>query len=139
MIEDGQIISLHYTLTRTDGEVIESNLDEEPLEYTLGSGELMPGLEEVLAGMSEGEERTGVLPPEKGYGLSLAEAFFEIPRDHLPADAWKEGATIRGEGPNGEQIDGVVVKLKEKCAVVDFNHFLAGQSIGYTLKVISIR
>jgi len=139
MIENGKIVSLHYTLTLKDGEVIESNIEEEPLEYTLGSGELMSGIEEVLAGMSEGEERTGILPPEKGYGLSLSEAFFEIPKDHLPAEAWKEGATIRGEGPNGEQIDGVIIKLKEKCAVVDFNHLLAGKSIGYTLKVLGIR
>jgi FKBP-type peptidyl-prolyl cis-trans isomerase 2 len=139
MIADGKIVSIHYTLTLKDGEVIESNIKEEPLEYTLGSGELMSGLEEILAEMSEGEERTGILPPEKGYGLSLPEAFFEIPRSHLPPEAWEEGARLQGEGPNGERIDGVVARLKEKCAVVDFNHSLAGKSIGYTLKVLSIR
>lgn len=139
MIDDGKTVLIHYTLTLKNGEVIESNIEEEPLEYTLGSKELMSGLEEILTEMSAGEERTGVLPPEKGYGLSLSEAFFEIPRDHLPSEAWEEGAHLLGEGPDGEQIDGVVIKLKEKCAVVDFNHSLAGKEICYTLKVLSIR
>ncbi len=139
MIPDGKVISIQYTLSLNDGEVIESNLNEEPLEYTMGSGELIPGLEEVLAGMKEGEEQTGVLPPEKAYGLSLAEALLEIPKDHLPAEALEVGARIHGEGPGGAEIDGCIVKLKTKCAVVDFNHPLAGKTIAYSIKLCGVR
>ncbi len=139
MIPDGKVISIHYTLSLQDGEMIESNIDEEPLEYTMGSGELIPGLEEVLSGMTEGEEQNGFLPPEKGYGLSLSEAFLEIPKEHLPAEAWEEGARIHGEGPSGEEIDGRIVKLKTKCAVVDFNHPLAGKTIAYSIKLCAVR
>ena len=139
MIPDGKVISIQYTLSLRDGEIIESNLDEEPLEYTMGSGELIPGLEEVLAGMKEGEEQSGVLPPEKGYGLSLSEAMLEIPKDHLPAEALVVGARIHGEGPGGAEIDGRIVKLKTKCAVVDFNHPLAGKTIAYSIKLCGVR
>ncbi len=135
MINDGDVVLLHYTLSLKGGEIVESNMEDEPMEYTVGSGELIPALEEILTKMSPGEEQSGILPPEKAFGLSLAEAFFEIPRDHLPPDALKEGANLRGDGPNGEQIDGVVIKLKKKCAVVDFNHPLAGKELGYILKV----
>ena len=139
MIPDGKVISIHYTLSLRDGEIIESNFDEEPLEYTMGSGELIPGLEEVLADMKVGEEKTGVLPPEKAYGLSLSEAMLEIPKDHLPAEALEVGARVHGEGPGGAEIDGRIVKLKTKCAVVDFNHPLAGKTIAYTIKLCGVR
>ena len=139
MIADGKTVSIDYTLTLDTGEVIESNKEEEPLVYTLGSGKLMPGLEEVLEGMQEGEERTGILPPEKGYGLHNPEALIEIPRDHLPPEAWKEGAQLQAAGPKGEQIDGTVSELKEHSAMIDFNHPLAGKNLGFTLKLLSIR
>ncbi len=139
MIPDGKVVSIHYTLSLQDGEMIESNTDEDPLEYTMGSGELIPGLEEVVAEMTEGEEQTGILPPEKAYGLSLSEALLEIPKDHLPAEALEVGACIHGEGPGGAEIDGRIVKLKTKCAVVDFNHPLAGKAIAYTIKLCRVR
>jgi len=139
MIPDGKVVSIHYTLSLQDGEMIESNTDEDPLEYTMGSGELIPGLEEVVAEMTEGEEQSGVLPPEKAYGLSLSEALLEIPKDHLPAEALEVGARIHGKGPGGAEIDGRIVKLKTKCAVVDFNHPLAGKALAYTIKLCGVR
>ena len=139
MISEGKTISLQYTLSLDTGEIVESNIEEEPLIYTLGSGELMPGLEEVLRGMQEGEERTGTLPPEKGYGPTNPDALIEVPRDHLPPEAWEIGAQLQAAGPNGEQIGGVVQELKENSAIVDFNHPLAGKNLGFTIKVLSIR
>ena len=139
MTADQKTLSLHYTLSLDSGEIVESNTDEEPLVYTLGSGDLMPGIEEILAEMQEGEERTGILPPEKGYGLSNPDAFIEVPRDHLPAEAWQKGALLQAAGPKGEQIEGRVTELKDSSAIVDFNHILAGKNLGFTLKVLSIR
>ena len=138
-IAQGKTVSLQYTLTLDTGEVIESNTEEEPVVYTHGSGELMPGLEERLEGMKKGEERTGVLPPEKGYGPHNPDALIEIPKDHLPPEAWQEGAHLQAAGPKGEQIDGTVLKLKENNALVDFNHPLAGKSINFSLQVVDIQ
>ena len=98
----------------------------------------MPGLEEILTGMQEGEKRNGILPPEKGYGPHNPEALIEIPRDHLPPEAWNEGAMLQAAGPKGEQIDGVVSELKKNSAVVDFNHPLAGKNLGFTVKILSV-
>ncbi|MCF6185961.1 MAG: peptidylprolyl isomerase [Desulfobulbaceae bacterium] len=139
MITDETIVSIEYTLTLESGEILESSTAQEPLTYTHGSGELMPGLEEMLTGMQEGGERNGTLPPEKGYGPYNPEALIEIPRDHLPPEAWNEGARLQAAGPKGEQIEGVVSELKENSAVVDFNHPLAGKSIGFTVKILSVR
>ncbi len=138
-ISQGKTVSIQYTLTLDTGEVIESNTEEEPLVYNHGSGELMSGLEEHLEGMGKGEERTGDLPPEKGYGPHNPEALIEIPRDHLPPEAWQVGAQLQAAGPKGEQIDGTVLELKENIAIVDFNHPLAGKSIKFTLQVVDIR
>ena len=113
MIADGKIVSIEYTLSLESGEILESSTVQEPLTYTRGSGELMPGLEEILTGMQEGEKRKGILPPEKGYGPHNSEAFIEIPREHLPPETWNEGAMLQAAGPKGEQIDGVVSGLKK--------------------------
>ncbi len=139
MITDGKIVSIEYTLTLESGEILESSTAQEPLTYTHGSGELMPGLEEILTGMREGEERNGTLPPEKGYGPHNSEALIEIPRDHLPPEAWNEGTQLQAAGPKDEQIEGVVSELKENSAVVDFNHPLAGKNLGFTVKILSVR
>jgi FKBP-type peptidyl-prolyl cis-trans isomerase 2 len=139
MIADGTSILLHYTLALKDGELIESNMDEEPLEYIMGSGELISGLETVLAGMDVGEELSGTLTPEQGFGLSRADAYLEIPREELPEEAQQEGALLQGRGPNDAAIEGVVVKLKSHCAVVDFNHPLAGKHLAYTLRLVEVR
>ena len=139
MIADGKIVSIEYTLSLENGEILESSTVQEPLTYTHGSRELMPGLEEVLTGMQEGEKREGILAPEKGYGPHNPEALIEIPRDHLPPEAWNEGAMLQAAGPKGEEIEGMVSELKENSAVVDFNHPLAGKSIGFTVKILSVR
>ncbi len=139
MIADGKIVSIEYTLTLESGEILESSTAREPLTYTHGAGELMPGLEEILTGMLEGEERNGILPPEKGYGPHNPGAFIEIPRDHLPPEAWNKGAQLQAAGPKGEQIEGVVSELKENSAIVDFNHPLAGKRLGFTVKILSVR
>jgi len=99
----------------------------------------MPGLEEILTGMLEGEERNGTLAPEKAYGPHNPEAQIEIPLNHLPPEAWNEGAQLQAAGPKGEQIEGVVSELKENSAVVDFNHPLAGKNLGFTVKILSVR
>ena len=138
MIADGKIVSIEYTLSLESGEILESSTVQEPLTYTHGSGELMPGLEEILTGMQEGEKHNGILPPEKGYGPHNPEALIEIPRDHLPPEAWNEGAMLQAAGPKGEQIDGVVSELKKNSAVVDFNHPLAGKNLGFTVKILSV-
>ncbi len=139
MVTEGTRVLLHYTLALKNGEVIESNMDEEPLEYVVGSGDLIPGLEEVLATMSVGDEVSGELTPQEGFGLSRSDAFLEIPKDQLPEEALREGAQLQGSGPNGAAIEGVVVKLKSHCAVVDFNHPLAGKQLAYTLRLVDAR
>jgi len=139
MIADGKIVSIEYTLTLESGEILESSTARKPLTYTHGSGELMPGLEEILTGMQAGEQQKGTLAPEKGYGPHNPEALIEIPRDHLPPEAWNKGALLQAAGPKGEQIEGVVSELKENSAVVDFNHPLAGKCLGFTVKILSVR
>jgi FKBP-type peptidyl-prolyl cis-trans isomerase 2 len=138
MIAAGTTISLQYTLSLDTGEIIESNTGKKPLVYTLGSGGLMPGIEDVLSEMKEDETRTGTLSPERGYGPIDTEAFIEVPRDHLPPEAWKKGASLQAAGPKGEQIEGIVKELKDNSAIVDFNHPLAGKSLNFTIKVLDI-
>jgi len=138
MKNNEKTVAIYYTLSLESGEEIESNRAEEPLRYTLGSGELLAGLEEIVQSMEEGESREGVLPPELAYGLHNPEALIEIPRDHLPPEAWNIGARLQASGPKGELIEGVVHRLGENCAVVDFNHPLAGKKLVYSLQLVPL-
>lgn len=138
MTTESTIIAVEYTLTLESGEIIESNTGEDPLVYSLGSGTLLPGLEEVLQEMHSGEERSGKLLPAQGFGDSDPEAFITIPKDHLPPEAWQKGAQLKAAGPQGEEIHGVVVELQENTAVVDFNHPLAGKTILYAVKRMGV-
>ena len=131
-----ETVLIHYALRRESGEIVESNLDEEPLSYVMGSGEMIPALEEILATMGEGEERTGVLAVEQGFGPRDDQALVPVPLDHLPGEARRPGVVVQARGPNSETLSGTVVEVGDDRAVVDFNHPLAGEQLRYTLRLI---
>jgi len=131
-----RLLEVHYSLRLESGKVVESNLDEEPLVYTLGSGEMIPALEEVLADMEPGEERSGVLPAEAWIGRRDPGALITVPVTHLPAEARQVGAPVRVEGPDAACLEGRVIEVDGNGrAVVDFNPPLAGEPLHYTLKL----
>jgi FKBP-type peptidyl-prolyl cis-trans isomerase SlyD len=102
----------------------------------LGTGQ--PALEAKLAGMKIDESREVTLSPEEGYGPVHPEGFQTVPLDIIPEDARHEGAQLVGQGPHGEPIHARVTEITDDNAVVDLNHPLAGQTLHFTVKVVSI-
>ena len=82
-VTEGTLVSLEYTLKDESQNVIESNIDSEPLVYVHGGGQMIPGLEKALEGMEAGESKEVVVPPEEGYGGLDQEAFVEVPLDKV--------------------------------------------------------
>lgn len=138
VIEDGNTVSIEYTLTLADGSTADSNVGGEPLVYVQGEQQILPALEARLLGMKSDETREITLTPEEGYGPVQSEGFQTVPLDIIPDDARHEGARLVGQGPHGEPIHAKVTEIKEDSAVVDLNHPLAGETLHFAIKVIDI-
>jgi FKBP-type peptidyl-prolyl cis-trans isomerase SlyD len=138
VIQEDSIVSIEYTLTDETGKVVDSNVGKEPLTYLHGSGQIVRGLEKELTGMKVGDQKKIVVKPEDGYQTD-PNAFQEIPRDKLPAEALKVGTVLATKGPQGETIAMRVHAIKDKTIVVDFNHPLAGKTLNFDVKVTDVQ
>ena len=139
VIVNGSLVSFEYTLSDEKGGVIESSKGKEPLTYTQGKGEIIPGLEKELVGMKVNEQKKIRVKPEEAYGPVDPKAFREIPRAQIPPDALKIGATLVARTPQGQSIPVRVHEIKEQTVIMDFNHPLAGKTLTFDVKVLDIK
>ena len=138
VIQDGSTVSIEYTLTLTDGSTADSNVGGEPLVYVQGQQQILPALEAKLLGMKAEETREVILTPEEGYGPVQQEGFQTVPLEIIPDDARHEGARLVGQGPQGEPIHAKVTEVNEDTAVVDLNHPLAGETLHFDIRIVSV-
>jgi FKBP-type peptidyl-prolyl cis-trans isomerase SlyD len=139
IVKDGTVVSLQYTLSGEDGKTIESNKGKEPLKYTHGNQQIVPGLEKGLAGMKMGEERRVKVAPEEGYGPVDPKGFQEFPKDKIPPDGLKVGAMLMAKSPEGQTVPVRVHEIKEKTVVLDLNHPMAGKTLVFDVKVLDVQ
>lgn len=139
VIKNGSSVSLQYTLTDEKGRVIESNKGKEPMIYTHGSSQIIPGLEKELAGMAVGGEKKIRVKPEEAYGRVDPKAFREIPRANVPPEGLKVGTVLAAKNPQGQSFPVRVHEIKEKTVVMDLNHPLAGKTLSFDVKILDIK
>lgn len=137
-ISEGKTVSIEYTLTLEDKAVIDSNVGGKPLTYIQGKRQIIPGLEKELVGLKVGDSKDVTVTPEEGYGPILDDAFVEVRKDQLPEEAWKVGAQVQGQTPQGQVVRGRVLKINEDKATIDFNHPLAGKTLFFAVKILDI-
>ena len=138
-IQEGSIVSIEYTLTDDEGKVIDTNVGKEPLTFIQGAGQIVSGLEKELHGLKAGDQKKVQVKPEDGYGMPNQQAFQEMPRENIPAEAQKAGVSLMAKGPDGRAIPIRVHEVKEKTVVVDFNHPLAGKTLNFDVKIKDIK
>lgn len=138
-ISDGKTISMEYTLTLEDKKVLDTNVGGQPLNFTQGSHQIIPGLETALEGMKIGEQKQVAVEPEQGYGPINPQAIQEVPIDQIPEDARKVGAQLQGKDPQGRVVHPRVTEVKEQVVVLDFNHPLAGKKLFFDVKILDIQ
>jgi FKBP-type peptidyl-prolyl cis-trans isomerase SlyD len=139
VVKDGSVVSLQYSLSEEDGKLIESNKGKDPLKYTHGSKQIVPGLEKELTGMKVGGEKRVTVKPQDGYGVVNSKAFQEVPKEQIPANGLKLGATLAAKGPHGQEIPVRVHEIKEKTVVLDLNHPMAGKTLLFDVKILDIQ
>ena len=138
MIKNGTLVHFEYTLSDETGKIIQSSKGKDPVRYTHGQGEIIPGLERALAGMKVNEEKSFRVLPEEAYGPVGPDGFKEVPKTAIPAAALKPGTPLGTRGPNGEEVVIHVSEVKKETVILDFNHPLAGKTLNFDVKVLGI-
>jgi FKBP-type peptidyl-prolyl cis-trans isomerase 2 len=138
VVGEGRKVSIEYTLKLDDGSVADTNVGGQPLVYQHGTGQILPGLENSLAGLHANDSKQVVLPPEQGYGKVDPAAQQVVPIDKIPEDARKVGTQLVSQNPQGMRRFVRVQEVREKEIVLDLNHPLAGQTLHFDVRVLSI-
>jgi len=138
-VTDGDYVYIEYTLKLEDGDVVDSNVGSDPMNFIHGKGQIVPGLEKQLTGMKKGESKNIVVKPEDGYGKIRKDAIREVPREKIPEESHKTGAKIQGRTATGRVIPMTVKEVKDKTIVLDYNHPLAGKTLYFDVKIVDIK
>ena len=135
----GDLVRVHYTGRLADGTIFDTSMEREPLEFTLGEGELIPGFEQAVLGMTTGESKTATILADQAYGPHRAERMIDVERHHLPSDLQPElGQRLQMTRPDGTTINVVVTTITETQVTLDANHPLAGQDLIFDLTLVEI-
>jgi peptidylprolyl isomerase len=138
-VETGQFVSVHYKGTLQNGEVFDTSEGRHPLEVQIGAGQIIPGFEKALMGMSLNEKKAFTLDPEDAYGQKDDSLTHSFPRKDVPAELNPEvGQTVALSSPEGQQVPAMITQVDDKKVVVDLNHPLAGQTLNFDIEVVGI-
>lgn len=140
MASDGDIVRVHYTGTLADGTLFDTSREREPLEFTIGSGNLIPGFEEATRDMQVGQVKTVTIPAEKAYGPHDDEMVMSVPRDQLPDNLTPVvGQRLQMQSPDGRTAVVIVSDISETTVTLDANHPLAGQDLTFEIELVEIK
>lgn len=137
MIEQGSIVSVHYTGKFTDGNVFDTSEGRGPLRFRVGSGQLIPGFEMAIIGKEVGDKVTTNIAPEEGYGLVREDLIVNVPLDKMPGQV-EVGQSLEAQGDNGQSAQVFVKEVNEDHVVIDANHPLAGKELIFEIEVLTI-
>lgn len=138
-VKTGDTVKVHYTGKLEDGEVFDTSVEDEPLEFTVGSGMLIPGFEEAVIGMAPGESKTLTIPSEQAYGPYVEEKVVQVERSYMPSDFVPEiGQQLEIQQSSGEIIPVIITDVSESVVTLDANHPLAGMDLIFEIQVLEI-
>ena len=138
-IEDGQVVSMEYTL-RVDGEVVDTSEGREPLEFIQGTGNIIPGLERELYDMVAGDSKKVAVAPADGYGDFEKEADVDVPRSEFPDNIpMEKGIEIQVRDQDGHPMYARIDSFSDETIKLDFNHPLAGKTLNFDVTIVAVR
>ena len=136
-VQNGQYVQVHYTGKLSDGTIFDSSEGREPLEFKVGSGQVIPGFDQAIEGMKVNDEKQFLLKSEEAYGPVRDDLKKDFPRDMLGEKEVEEGQELWFKTPQGP-VPGKVLNLETDSFTVDFNHPLAGRDLEFSVKLVGI-
>ncbi len=135
----GDTVRIHYTGTLADGSTFDSSEGRDPLEFTLGAGQVIPGFDKAVTGMTTGESQTVEIPADDAYGQPDPNGVQSFPRDKVPDDIPLDlGTRLQLAGPQGQPIMVTVTEVSETEVILDANHPLAGKDLTFEIELVEI-
>ena len=137
--KSGNTVHVHYVGKRNDGTVFDSSRDrDEPLEFELGAGQVIPGFEEAVDGMELGEVRKVRIEPDNAYGERRDDLLIEVGREHVPEGVDLETGTRLQLQREGRAIPVTVTEIGDETITLDANHPLAGEELNFEIELVSV-
>jgi len=136
---EGDTVRVHYTGKLDDGTVFDTSKEGDPIEFTIGEGQVIPGFEEAVVGMEPGESISTTVPPEKGYGDRQNERIVTVERERFPDGIEPEvGQRLEVQQPDGSSIPVTVARVSDDDVTLDANHPLAGRDLTFELELVEL-
>lgn len=137
--KDGDTVKVHYAGKYESGEEFDSSIGSEPLKFTIGGGEVIPGFEEAAVGMGIGEKKSITIAPENGYGEYNENLVIDMPAQYFPEDiSPTEGLQLKIVDENEEEVLVVVTEVNDEYIRLDANHPLAGKTLVFDIEMLEI-
>lgn len=137
--KSGDTVKIHYTGTLDDGTQFDSSAGRDPLQFTIGTGQVIPGFDKAVEGMTVGDSKTVNIPAEDAYGPRREQMVQDVPRSALPNDLDPvEGMALQAKGQDGQVINLTVTDVKDESITVDGNHPLAGKALNFDIELVDI-
>ncbi|MBS0125234.1 FKBP-type peptidyl-prolyl cis-trans isomerase [Thetidibacter halocola] len=138
-VKTGDTVAIHYTGTLQDGSQFDSSAGRDPLQFEVGSGQIIPGLDKALTGMAVGDKKTVTVPADEAYGQPNPQAVQAVPRTEIPADIPLDiGTQLQVQTPTGQVMPVTVAEVTETEVTLDANHPLAGKDLTFAIELVKI-
>ena len=138
-VKSGDKVKVHYTGKLEDGSVFDSSREREPFEFTVGAGQVIPGFDNGVVGMTAGDQKTLTIEAEQAYGQRRDELVLEVKKDMFPENITPEvGQQLQMEQQDGQVVNVVISEMKEEMVTLDANHPLAGKTLIFEIELVAI-
>ncbi len=135
----GDTVRINYTGTLKNGETFDSSDGSDPLEFVVGSGQIIPGLDAAIPGMAVGDKKTVEVPCDQAYGVSNPAARQAVPRSEIPENIPLDpGTQLQMQTPQGQVVQVTVTEVTEEEVTLDANHPLAGKDLIFAIEIMGI-
>jgi len=138
-VKEGDTVKVHYHGRLTDGTTFDSSSGREPLEFQVGSGQVIKGFDDGVSGMEVGEKKTIQIPVDDAYGQKEENMVVEFPKNNFPPELAPEiGMSLNMTNGSGQVIPVTIVEIKEESVILDANHPLAGEDLIFDIELVEI-
>ncbi len=138
-VKAGDTVRIHYTGTLKDGSTFDSSAGREPLEFVVGSGQIIPGLDRAIPGMKVGDTKVVDVPADQAYGAHNPDGVQAIPRDQFPDNLPLDpGTQLQVQTADGRALPVTITEVTEEAVTLDANHRLAGKDLTFDIELVEI-
>ena len=139
-IKQNQVVSILYEVKDSDTkDYIDGNMEGKPLDFLVGAGQVIQGLEKAILKAQKGDKFNITIPPEDAYGIYDSNSLQEVSKDQFEGISLERGMTLFGQAQDGQMVQVVVKDFNDSNVIIDYNHPLAGKTLIFDIEIVDVR